>query len=61
MITANKRLAGTDANVYITLYGKKAFTPKEKLERKGKNLFESGSQDRFTLITKELGPITSIK
>ena len=59
--TADKKFAGTDANVFITLYGKKGSSLKQKLEQKGKNLFEGGSKDSFTFVTKDLGAITSIK
>ena len=62
MVTADKKFAGTDANVFITLFGKKGFSPKLKLETKGKkDPFEAGCEDKFTHVTKDLGALTSIK
>ena len=46
--TGTVRGAGTDANVFITLFGDKGDTPKLKLDGPG-NLFESGQVDRFKI------------
>jgi len=35
-------MAGTDANVFITLYGTKGETEEIKLENQGTSTFESG-------------------
>ena len=48
--TTNKRSAGTDADVYVVLYGKKGQTKKESLaktERERKSMFEKGQKDTF--------------
>jgi hypothetical protein len=52
--------AGTDANVYITLYGDKASSDELSLDNAGNN-FEQGAVDTFALYLGELGNIESIK
>ena len=41
--TADVRGSGTDANVYITLYGENGDTGKRELKKKFKDLFERGT------------------
>jgi hypothetical protein len=40
--TGNVFFAGTDANVYITLYGELGQSQEIYLDQQGKNLFEAG-------------------
>jgi hypothetical protein len=40
--TGNKAGAGTDANVYITLFGEFGDSGEKKLTARGRNLFEKG-------------------
>ncbi|CAF3558596.1 unnamed protein product, partial [Adineta steineri] len=62
--TAKKRGAGTDANVYLSIFG-----DKDKIERShlketvnsSMNLFESGSVDRFSINGVDVGKIQTIR
>ncbi|CAO2594492.1 Lipoxygenase homology domain-containing protein 1 [Lemmus lemmus] len=49
--------AGTDANVFVTIFGANGDTGKRELKQKMRNLFERGSTDRFFLETLELGEL----
>jgi len=40
--TGDKRGAGTDANVYVTLFGELGESLEKRLDTKGKNDFEKG-------------------
>lgn len=51
--------AGTDANVYITLYG--ADSSDELMLDNAENNFESGKVDVFALHLKELGDLKQIR
>lgn len=62
VITGDRQFAGTDANVYITLFGKKLASERIKLENHGeKNLFERGKSDSFKIHTKYVGPLRKIR
>ena len=56
---------GTDANIFIVLYGRNAQSVEKKLEKSKEhplNKFEKGATDTFALRFKEkLGPITHVK
>jgi hypothetical protein len=52
--------AGTDANVYMTLYGAKASSDEVMFDNAG-NRFEQGAVDTFALHLAELGDIQKIK
>ncbi|CAF2393043.1 unnamed protein product [Rotaria sp. Silwood2] len=62
--TGDKRSAGTDANVYISLFG-----DKDKLERRqlkesldgARNLFEQGATNRFQIYAADVGKIKTIR
>jgi len=41
--------AGTDANVFIVIYGKNNRTSIHHLDNRGKNDFEKGSKCQFTV------------
>ncbi|XP_005090790.1 lipoxygenase homology domain-containing protein 1 isoform X2 [Aplysia californica] len=65
VVTGTKRMAGTDANVFVTFHGTDGFSPKIKLtadgQRQVKNLFEKGSQDKFHLAFKDIGEIRTVR
>ena len=58
-------MAGTDANVFITLHGTDGSSSKIKLtggsEKQTKKLFEKGSQDRFHISLKDIGEIRTLR
>ncbi|XP_003474113.1 lipoxygenase homology domain-containing protein 1 isoform X2 [Cavia porcellus] len=53
--------AGTDANVFVTIFGANGDTGKRELKQKMCNLFERGSTDRFFLDTLELGELRKVR
>uniref|UniRef100_A0A673VUW6 Lipoxygenase homology domains 1 n=1 Tax=Suricata suricatta TaxID=37032 RepID=A0A673VUW6_SURSU len=53
--------AGTDANVFVTIFGANGDTGKRELKQKMRNLFERGSADRFFLETLELGELRKVR
>ncbi|KAM8949871.1 lipoxygenase homology domain-containing protein 1 isoform 2-T2 [Lycaon pictus] len=53
--------AGTDANVFVTIFGANGDTGKRELKQKMCNLFERGSTDRFFLETLELGELRKVR
>lgn len=61
VITGDKIGAGTDANVYITIYGKNGQTAKLPLKSKTKNVFERNTSDIFTEKANCVGPLTKIR
>ena len=61
MITGDKKGAGTDANVSITIFGKSGQTDKLPLKSKSKNVFERNQSDIFTIKAKCVGPMTKIR
>ena len=61
VITGDKRGAGTDANVYITIFGKSGITEKIPLKSKSKDVFEKNTSDMFTVKAKCVGPMTKIR
>ncbi|KAM6965464.1 lipoxygenase homology domain-containing protein 1 [Aplochiton taeniatus] len=60
-ITGDVKGAGTDANVYITLYGSNGDSGKRPLRQKFRNLFERGQTDRFVLEMLDLGELLRVK
>ncbi|UJR35341.1 hypothetical protein I4U23_028101 [Adineta vaga] len=62
--TAKKKGAGTDANVYLGMFGDKTKTErhqlKESIER-SRNLFESGATNRFKIHAPDVGKIKTIR
>ena len=61
-VTGDKKGAGTDANVFITLFGKSGQTPKLQLKQSNcENMFERNQSDMFILKTKCCGPLTKIR
>jgi len=58
--TGNCRGAGTDANVFATLYGPKRDSGKHSLEGTG-NLFERGKTDKFNIQCVDLGKLKRLR
>ena len=62
VVTGDKRFAGTDAKVCLTMYGKRGTSKRIALRNKSKNNFERGQKDRFSSgIMEDIGPLTRIK
>ena len=57
--TGDKIGAGTDAKVYIIIYGEKEQTEKINLS-KDKDPFEKGKEDSFKIHSKNVGDIKKI-
>ncbi|XP_040840655.1 lipoxygenase homology domain-containing protein 1 isoform X3 [Ochotona curzoniae] len=53
--------AGTDANVFVTIFGAYGDTGKRELKQRMRNLFERGSTDRFFLETLDLGELRKVR
>ncbi|MEQ2205488.1 hypothetical protein XENOCAPTIV_000500 [Xenoophorus captivus] len=55
--------AGTDANVFLTIYGDLGDTGERKLAKSenNKNKFERGEVDRFTIEAVDLGQVFKIR
>ncbi|XP_071954737.1 lipoxygenase homology domain-containing protein 1-like [Antedon mediterranea] len=60
VFTGNKRKAGTDANVYLTLFGEGGDSGEHKLNT-SKNNFEKGSEDIFVLECAGLGALDKLR
>ncbi|MFG2092255.1 PLAT/LH2 domain-containing protein [Streptomyces sp. NPDC048612] len=58
--TGGEEGGGTDANVYITIYGTRGSAGPIRLDNSANN-FETGKTDRFTLGLRNLGRLKSIK
>ncbi|XP_041854417.1 lipoxygenase homology domain-containing protein 1 isoform X1 [Melanotaenia boesemani] len=61
VITGDIKGGGTDANVFITLYGVNGDSGKRDLRQKFRNLFERGQTDRFVLEMLDLGELLRVK
>lgn len=59
--TSNVKGAGTDANVYVQIYGSKASSAQFNLEAKGSNPFEAGKCDKFDKDLPEIGRPVKVK
>ncbi|CAF4611478.1 unnamed protein product, partial [Rotaria socialis] len=57
--TGNKSGAGTDSDVFITLYGKLGETGPTKLANQENN-FEAGKKDEFTIECQNIGELNQI-
>ena len=55
MYTGDVSGAGTDANVFVILYGTLGDTGKRELKQKGRNLFERKQKDEFVIEALDLG------
>lgn len=63
VVTSDKRNAGTDATVYIQLFGNKNDSGKIDLvaSKTNKKKFERGNSDEFEIKTSDVGNIRKIK
>ncbi|XP_078473113.1 lipoxygenase homology domain-containing protein 1 [Lampetra planeri] len=59
--TGDVRGAGTDANVFVTLFGESGISPKLHLSSKSKDAFERCKTDIFRLKTNNIGPLKKIR
>ncbi|CAH1778238.1 unnamed protein product [Owenia fusiformis] len=59
--TSNDWWAGTDANVYIYLYGHKGTTPKKFMDKRWYNDFERGRVDTYDITSSDYGVVRAIK
>ena len=55
--TSNIKDAGTDANVYIQIFGNKAASTQINLEKENENPFEKGNVDKFDYNLPDIGKI----
>ncbi|KAM3939741.1 lipoxygenase homology domain-containing protein 1 [Leptodactylus fuscus] len=60
-ITGDVRGAGTDANVFVTMFGESGITPKIHLTSKSRTAFERTKTDVFRVKTNNVGPIKKIR
>ncbi|XP_053732656.1 lipoxygenase homology domain-containing protein 1-like isoform X2 [Synchiropus splendidus] len=56
-ITGDEKGAGTDANVFITIYGTNGDSGRRQLRQKFRNLFEREQTDRFLLEMLDMGEL----
>ncbi|XP_074850459.1 lipoxygenase homology domain-containing protein 1 isoform X1 [Carettochelys insculpta] len=61
VVTGSEKGAGTDANVFITIFGINGDSGKRALKQKFRNLFERGKTNRFSLETLELGELKKVR
>jgi len=56
--TGDESDAGTDANVYLQMFGDKGKTQNFSLREEGdKRRFESGRMDKFLIRTQDIGKV----
>ncbi|XP_056097903.1 lipoxygenase homology domain-containing protein 1 isoform X1 [Rhinichthys klamathensis goyatoka] len=60
-ITGDVNGAGTDANVFVTLFGEYGITPKLHLASKNRTAFEKNKTDVFRIKTHNVGPLKKIR
>uniref|UniRef100_A0A3B4CPZ4 PLAT domain-containing protein n=1 Tax=Pygocentrus nattereri TaxID=42514 RepID=A0A3B4CPZ4_PYGNA len=60
-VTGDVKGAGTDANVFVTLYGQFGVTPKVHLASKSRTAFEKNKTDVFRIKTHNVGPIKKLR
>uniref|UniRef100_A0A669B819 Lipoxygenase homology PLAT domains 1 n=1 Tax=Oreochromis niloticus TaxID=8128 RepID=A0A669B819_ORENI len=61
VITGDEKGAGTDANVFITLYGSNGDSGCRQLRQKFRNLFERGQTDRFSVEMLDMGELQKVR
>lgn len=61
VITGDEKGAGTDANVFITIYGSNGDSGRRQLRQKFRNLFERGRTDRFLLEMLDMGELQKVQ
>lgn len=60
-VTGDVPHAGTDASVYVTLFGKTGQTPKMQLKSHDDKLFERGHSDTFRIKSDCVGPLDKLR
>lgn len=58
--TSDTRGAGTDANVFINLFGRQGTTSRRRLETSANN-FERGRTDEFCIKAADLGDVERVE
>uniref|UniRef100_A0A8C4ECX3 Lipoxygenase homology PLAT domains 1a n=1 Tax=Dicentrarchus labrax TaxID=13489 RepID=A0A8C4ECX3_DICLA len=61
VITGDEKGAGTDANVFITIYGSNGDSGRRQLRQKFRNLFEREQTDRFLLEMLDMGELQKVR
>ncbi|KAM3842453.1 LOW QUALITY PROTEIN: lipoxygenase homology domain-containing protein 1 [Diretmus argenteus] len=61
VITGDEKGAGTDANVFITIYGSNGDSGRRPLRQKFRNLFEREQTDRFLLEMLDMGELLRVR
>uniref|UniRef100_A0A3P9KDP6 Lipoxygenase homology domains 1a n=1 Tax=Oryzias latipes TaxID=8090 RepID=A0A3P9KDP6_ORYLA len=61
IITGDEKGAGTDANVFITIYGSNGDSGRRQLRQKFRNLFEREQTDRFVLEMLDMGDLWRVR
>uniref|UniRef100_A0A4W3HXD2 Lipoxygenase homology PLAT domains 1 n=1 Tax=Callorhinchus milii TaxID=7868 RepID=A0A4W3HXD2_CALMI len=61
VVTGDVKGAGTDANVFLTIYGTNGNSGCRQLKQKFRNLFERGRTDRFLLEMLDLGELYRLR
>uniref|UniRef100_A0A8C6YX29 Lipoxygenase homology PLAT domains 1 n=1 Tax=Nothoprocta perdicaria TaxID=30464 RepID=A0A8C6YX29_NOTPE len=61
VVTGFEKGAGTDANVFITIFGLNGDSGKRALKHKFRNLFERGKTNRFYLETLDMGELKKVR
>lgn len=61
IITGDEKGAGTDANVFITVFGSNGDSGCRQLRQKFRNLFERGQTDRFLLEMLDMGELLRVR
>ncbi|XP_045923575.1 lipoxygenase homology domain-containing protein 1-like [Micropterus dolomieu] len=61
VITGDEKGAGTDANVFITIYGSNGDSGRRQVRQKFRNLFERAQTDRFLLEMLDMGELQKVR
>uniref|UniRef100_A0A667Z1M9 Lipoxygenase homology PLAT domains 1 n=1 Tax=Myripristis murdjan TaxID=586833 RepID=A0A667Z1M9_9TELE len=61
VITADVKGAGTDANVFLTIYGSSGDSGRRPLRQKFRNLFEREQSDRFLMEMLDMGELLKVR
>ena len=61
MVTGDKPGAGTNANVFVTIFGKSGITQKISLKKEGKSDFKPNSSAIFKVKSNCVGPMRKIR
>lgn len=60
VFTGNVKNSGTNANVFLTIFGEHGDTGKRPLKQRFRDLFERNQTDSFTIESVDLGALTSL-